>query len=824
MTDRWRRLTEIFDAVVGLPDEDRDRALDELCAGDGEIRAEVHRLLKADRRADGPVDRPAIAGMEASGRFEGAGVSRVGEAVGAYRLTAEVGRGGMGIVYRAERADELYERTVAVKLLVPPADRDVVTRFGRERSILAGLAHPHIARLLDAGVTDDGVPYLVMEYVEGRPIDRYCDEEDLGLEDRIRLFLALCDAVQFAHRNLVVHRDLKPSNILVTDDGTPFLLDFGISKLLEEGVPDATRTMALMTPAYASPEQVQGGAITTASDVYSLGVVLFQILAGRLPYEVEGRSLTEIVKTITTTEPPRPSEVAPPPHAARLRGDLDTIVLKAMRKEPDRRYGSAAELGDDLERHLEARPVEARPDTLGYRASRFVRRHRVGVASAALLALALVVGAVGTAWQARVAATERDRARLEATKAEGLNAFLLDMLQAPDPRVEGRDVRVADVLDRASNRADATLADQPGLAAEIHRTLGRTYIGLGLLPEGVAEARAAAAAARRAPGDRRRDVALALADLGTALSEAGQYEESETRQREALALFTTLGAPLDRASSMNQLGVVLNRMDRTDEAERLYRDAIAIYEAAPAERDVHAYAEALNNLGIVLGNRGEFAEAEPLHRRALDLMRGEYGEDHPEVAYMESNLAGVLDLQGRYDEAEPLYQQALATRERALGPDHALTIMGGASYANLLWLEGEPARAAEVGRTMVERAKRGLPPDHPLTAYAHLVYGQALVDLGRGGEAEAELRETLRIREATLGADHWLVANTRIVLGTALAAQRRYAEAERDMLPAYRRLQGELGPAHDRTVKAREALAALYLAWGRPDEAARYGS
>jgi serine/threonine-protein kinase len=820
VTDAWTRLTEIFDAVADLPAAERERALDELCAGNARLRAEVARLLTADRRAASAVDRPAIEGLGAAAPEPSS--SRAGERIGAYRLMEEIGRGGMGIVYRAERADALYQKTVAIKLLAPPADRAIAERFGRERAILAGLVHPHIARLLDGGVTDDGVPYLVMEYVDGRPIDRYCDEEDLDVERRVRLFVDLCEGVQFAHRNLVVHRDLKPSNILVTGDGTPFLLDFGISKLLAEGDLDATRTMSLMTPAYASPEQVTGRPITTASDVYSLGVVLYQILAGRLPYAVEGRSITEIVGAITTAEPPRASHVAPPARAPRLRGDLDTILLKALRKEPERRYGTAEGLGDDLTRYLDGRPVEARPDTFGYRTSKFVRRHKVGVASAALLALALVGGAAGTAWQARVAAGERDRARVEATKAEGLNTFLLDMLAAPDPRVEGRDVRVSDVLARASDRADATLADQPGLAAEIHRTLGRTYVGLGLLEEAVEEARAAVAAARRVPGDGRRDVALALADLGTALSEAGEYQEAETRQREALALFTELGVPLERASSMNQLGVVLNRAGREEEAERLYRDAIAVYQADPA-RVVHGYAEALNNLGIVLGNRGEFAEAEPLHRQALELMRAEYGPEHPEVAYMETNLAGVLDLQGRYDEAEPLYRRALATRDRVLGTDHPLTIMGGASYSNLLWLKGEPERAAEVGRSMVERAERGLPPDHPLIAYAHLVHGQALVDLGRAREAEDDLRETLRIRVATLGADHWLVANTRIVLGTALMGQARFAEAEREMLPAYERLLAELGPDHERTVKAREGLAALYRAWGRSAEAARFG-
>jgi serine/threonine-protein kinase len=822
MTAEWSRLVEVFDLVAALPEAERERALEKLSAGDDALRAEVRRLLAADLRTTTSVDRPAIEALTGADAA-GSGASRVGDRVGAYRLTEEIGRGGMGVVYRAERADALYHKTVAIKLLGPLADSEVLERFGREREILAALVHPNIARLLDGGVTDEGVPYLVMEHVEGRPIDRYCAEESLDLEARLALFIALSDGVQFAHRNLVVHRDLKPSNILVTGDGVPVLLDFGISKLLEADGASPTLTMHhLMTPAYASPEQVAGRPITTASDVYSLGVVLYESLTGRMPYAVEGRPLTEVAAAIAEAEPPRPSLVAPAAFAPKLRGDLDTIVLRALAKEPARRYGSAEGLADDLRRHLDGRPVAARPDTVRYRVSKFVRRHRIGVGAAALVLLALIGGAAGTAWQARVAAGERDRATLEASRAERMNEFLIDMLSAPDPRVQGRDVRVADVLDRAAARVDPSLADQPALAAEMHGTLSRTYLGLGLLEEAVREARAALERARGVPGDSRRDVAAALRRLGTALSEAGEYPEAEARHREALALFTALDQPLDRAGSMNQLAVVLNRVDRTEEAERLYRDALRIFEAHP-ERDEHEYAETINNLGVVLGNRGEFTEAEGLHRRALEIMFAMFGPDHPEVAYMQTNLAGVLDLQGRYDEAEPLYRAALATRERLLGEDHALTIMGAASFSNLLWLKGEPEEAAEVGRLAVERAERGLPDDHPLTAYAHLVFGQALVDLDRPHEAEAALREALRIRIATLGADHWLVANTRVVLGTALIGEGLYAEAEREMLPAYEKLLAELGPEHDRTRSARAGLADLYRAWGRPEDAARFG-
>src|SRR5215470_5019015 len=399
----WPLVKDVFQAALDRPPEERAAFLDSACAGDDALRREVESLLVAQREAGAFLSRPAA--LPAPPELEG-------RRVGPYRVLGPIGRGGMGVVYRAVRDDDVFRKTVALKVVAGGASAEHLRRLAHERQILGRLQHPNIATILDGGTTDEGQPYLVMEYVEGEAIDAYCAARGLGTRERLEMFRTVCSAVQYAHQNLVVHRDLKPQNVLVTPDGQPKLLDFGIAKLLAAGVdPDETPTATLlpmMTPEYASPEQVRGEAVTTASDVYSLGVVLYELLTGARPYSVRTGSLQEIVRVVCDTQPAVPSAAAPQAHG--VRGDLDTIVLKALRKEPARRYASAQELADDLRRYLEGRPVLARKDTVGYRVGKFVGRHRVGVAAAALVAASLVGGLVTTLRQARIAEANRLRA------------------------------------------------------------------------------------------------------------------------------------------------------------------------------------------------------------------------------------------------------------------------------------------------------------------------------------------------------------------------------------------------------------------------------
>jgi non-specific serine/threonine protein kinase/serine/threonine-protein kinase len=413
----WQRPKEVFLAALARPAEQRGAFLDEACGGDDELRRDVDSLLAAHDEAGGFLSTPI--GLDTDGGVEAGTPGTPPERVGPYRILDTIAHGGMGTVYRAVRDDDAFRKTVALKLVRSGRRSDYFERrFRQEREILARLEHPNIATVLDGGTSEDGQPYLVMEYVEGQPITHFCAARGLGIRDRLALFRTVCGAVQYAHQNLVVHRDIKPANVLVDGRGVPKLLDFGIARLLASGVdPDLAPTatvLPMMTPEYASPEQVKGQPVTTVSDVYALGILLYELLAGRRPYEVQTESLEAIVRVICETEPRAPSAAAHGltlPSASQLRGDLDTIVLKALRKEPERRYRTAHDLSDDVRRHLEGLPVTARADTIRYRTGKFVLRHRMAVAAGALLVLSLVAGVTTTLWQARRAQRRFDEAR-----------------------------------------------------------------------------------------------------------------------------------------------------------------------------------------------------------------------------------------------------------------------------------------------------------------------------------------------------------------------------------------------------------------------------
>ncbi|HYE94626.1 MAG TPA: serine/threonine-protein kinase, partial [Rubricoccaceae bacterium] len=491
--DRHARVSALFLDALDRPTDARAAWLAASC-DDTDIRREVAALLTQHVAETGLLDRPALA-RHADG--EAHADPRLGQRVGPWRLDAPLGRGGMGAVYRAVRADESFTQHAALKLMHAGGDADFRPRFLRERALLAGLDHPGVARLLDGGVTPDGVPYLAMELVDGEPITAHADRHRLGVEERLRLFLQACEAVAYAHRNLVVHRDLKPAHVLVdgrSERPQVKLLDFGIARLLSSDEALLTRTgPGPMTPAYAAPEQLLGQPVTTATDVYALGVVLYELLAGRRPYDVGSLTAAQAERVVCGTEPPRPSAVAPPERRRALRGDLDTIVQKAMAKEPARRYPSADALADDLRRSLDGLPVEARPATAGYRLGRFVRRHRAGV----LAATAVVAGAVALVafYTARLTA-ERDRAlratevaQSETARAEAVAAFLEQILRAPNAswyvegEAKGPDTPVRAVLDEAARRVDRDFAAQPDLQADLHHLLGDTYNALGLEEE-----------------------------------------------------------------------------------------------------------------------------------------------------------------------------------------------------------------------------------------------------------------------------------------------------------------------------------------------------
>ena len=849
--ERWARVKELFAEALEETLGERESFLARRCPDDASLREEVRTLLLAHESAGSFIETPPA--PVAAARLGEQAPQLVGRMVGPYRIVREIGHGGMGTVYMAERADGAFEKQVAIKVIRRGLDtEDVLLRFRHEREALAGLDHPNIARLLDAGSTSDGLPYFVMEYVEGIPIDRFCDQRKLTIADRLQLFQTVCGAVQAAHRNLVVHRDIKPDNILVTSGGVPKLVDFGIAKLLaptSTGARETRVTERLMTPGYASPEQVEGRPITTATDVYSLGVLLYELLTGRHPYpraRAEGsewgigehtpeKPSTVVVQSLEAAGPddvtgPRSPEevsrarqVSPAALRRELRGDLDTIVSVAMRNEPQRRYGSVEQLAEDVRRHLTGLPIMARKDALGYRAARFVGRHAAAVAAAALLLVVLLVAVVAVAWQARVAAEERDRARVESAKTRQINVFLQDMLRSPDPVNQGRNVKVVDTLDRAARRLDVDRSENPEVEAAIRRALGVTYGSLGMYDTAESHLRAALSAMPTiSPGDRA-EMAAVESELADVLSSRGDRPQAEKLYAHALGVFEALGMHEDlrRADALNGLGEVLRNRGDDVAAEAHYREALGIRRRLLGSRDV-AVAESLNNLAVVMHGRNDLVEAERLYRESLQIVRSARGDDHPGVAATLTNLATVVASRGDLAAAETLYREALTIRRRVLGEDHPSVTFTMYSYADTLNALGRYQEAIALCRDVLARRGQSLPERHPVVAASLLVLGKSLLEVGDRAGAEKALREALAIRQSILPPGHWQVASAESALGRCLAKQGRFREAEPLLVGSFERLSADRGPSHERTRDALKNLVEMYEAWGKPDMAAKY--
>nr|MBA2670026.1 serine/threonine protein kinase [Gemmatimonadota bacterium] len=759
------------------------------CAGDGELQAEVERWLRSCERADGFLEQPAAefaAGLivEADNETGGAAPERIGP----YRILHEAGHGGMGAVYLAERADDQFRQRVALKLVRGGLHSEyLVRRFREERQILASLDHPNIARLLDGGVTAEGLPFFAMEFVEGTPIDRFSDEKQLSVEQRLELFLKVCGAVQYAHRNLVVHRDLKPSNILVTHEGEPKLLDFGIAKLLSRD-PEAALTQAgmrMLTPEYASPEQIRGEPVNTASDVYSLGVLLYELLAGTPPHRRGTRTSRELEQRVLEREPERPSvavlraEVPEQVSRARgavpsklsrhLRGDLDTVVLKAMHREPQRRYATAEQFAADVRRHLDGMPVGARPDTPAYRVRKFVQRHRWGVAGAAAFVLLLLGFSTVTAVQAARIREDARRIAVERDRAQQGEAFLLGLFAQSDPfQGRGNAVSVRELLDTGVSKLSEEMANRPEIRARMFLAIGRAYYGLGESDRAILLMDSSYTLLRTLHGETDPVATAAANQLANVLRSAGRYDVAANLYQRILAARRQQygNQSPEVARSLNGLALVLLMQGRSVEAEALLRDALVIDRKDAAEEPAHL-AQTLNNLGHVLRDQGKMAAAEAAHRESLSGRRAQWGPEHFEVSVSLSNLAGVLRDRGDYIGADTLYRHALDLRRRLVGETHPDLAYDRAGYALLLHRRGELQASERVYRQALEVQLRALPSGHPLTATTLTRLGRLLLDMNRPGDARPLLEEAIATRRQVLVPGHWQIAEAEHALNAA---------------------------------------------------------
>ena len=765
----WNIIEELFHAVLERPPEERERFLAREAGNNPLLLREVRSLLEAYDRDPEFLETPAV---RITGDRETTGEEEMtGKQVGSYTVVRRIGRGGMGTVWLAERSDKEFSQQVALKIVKRGMDsEEIVRRFRTERRILASLQHPHIARLIDGGILGDGRPWFAMDYVEGGvPLNEYCNARRFPVSDRLSLFLSVCSAVMYAHRNLIVHRDLKMNNILVSGEGEVKLLDFGIAKLLSPEIDDGGTTLTmhrLLTPDYASPEQIRGEPITTAADVYSLGVLLYELLSGFRPYRLLGLSTAEIEEKVCRQSPLPPSvafrrgrenlsteEIArhrrttPSRLRGRLRGDPDTIVLTAMHRDPVRRYRSVEEMAEDIERYLQGLPLRARRDSIPYLAGKFIGRHKFGIAAAGTLFTSVTGFGTAMTIQRNRIARQAEQIGKERDKAERIADFLKSLFSSNDPAFSrGKEMTALEVLEQGLLRVEETLRDRPELQVEILLMVGEVYLEMGSYDRAESVFRRAVRLARLHPPDDPLLPAAALHALGAALKcRNGDYVESLTLFCDAFEIFrkVRLADPeretdKDIAHILNDIGVILLNLDQTEDAERLFRIVVELRRRIYAG-DHHHIAYTLNNLSISLQRSGpdRFEEGAALTLEAVEMLARLNGEDHPDTATGFYNLAQLYYRLGRIGESDEFHLRTLVIR-RKLFKRHR-------NLAHSLLRVGE----IMTGRGEFEEAERhlneGLEMLRTIQGSGHPDVAEGLVSLGRYRmrKGEPEEAETL---------------------------------------------------------------------------------
>jgi len=877
--EHWAKVRTIFNEVVDSPGADRETILARACGSDGVLRREVEDLLASDERSEEKL--LGVIGGAVTEVVHGQHNRLLGQKIGAYRITGVLGYGGMGTVYEAERADSHFKQRVAIKLVQQMAVHPQLrSRLRAERQILASLNHPYIARLIDGGETGDNIPYLVIEHVDGRPIDVYCDENKLNVQQRIELFEKVCAAVDYAHRSLVVHRDLKPANILVTADGTPKLLDFGIAKLLN---PDpAWNTVAvtrvqdrLLTPEHASPEQVLGKAITTASDVYALGVLIYELLGGRSPYANQNSTPLALERAICNADPPKVSSlfktrVVQAPEAdgfnsedvaarrsaglQRLRkqlgGDVDEIILKAMRKEPEQRYATAGQLADDLKRHRLGEAVLARQGGRRYRAAKFVRRNALSVSLVSLVMVSLTAFSAAL-WNQTIKLDEqRARAERELKTQRETSAFLVNIFKSADPyKTDGAQYTVRELLDQAESKILLSLETEPEVRAVMLDSIAFAYLGqymhekaVPLLEKAVEIRRqradtepAALAVSLTNLADGLRGTsptaadryyreakalfekayglrAKAVADVLVSMARLRQTGESELREaekllNEALGMYNeTVGMKsLEVGEVFAHLANVRMWDGEWTEAEKLLQQATAIFSEQHLARTNPNYFTTLGLLGYAKLQLGSLSEAEKLINESLELQRQVFGNVNPMVATALQNLAVLHEKQEQYPLAIENLREALAIKDKFSSkqdPDKGYLLD---SIANLYFRMGNFPEAEREVRAALDIYRTTLAAHHMYIGSSQELLGEILLARGEPAAAEKALRQAISIWQANQGAE-WRHGRAQSTLGVIVHRLGRVTEAESLLVESVRILAKHRGDRDELTLKARERL------------------
>lgn len=873
--DTDRDALALFDRVLELSVDERDAYLHEHC-DDEAVRKRVVAMLEADSRDAGMLEQDAdrqLAELDPDAVAE----PPMPKQIGAYRIAGLIGHGGMATVYRGERADEAFEQTVAIKVILPSRrSKHWQSRFLQERQILASLQHPNIAALLDGGLTDEGEPYFAMEFVDGLPITTYCDEHRLTVKQRVHLFLSVCDAVNYAHRNLIVHRDLKPSNILVDENGLPKLLDFGIAKLLSDERGDRTQTvLRALTPDYAAPEQFTGGQVTTAVDIYALGGLLYELISGRTPFSDVRGSALDIERSIrergaqpfsshlATIDPEERAQAAEARGLARgrlrrtIRGDLENIALKALRAEPERRYATVDSLAADLRRYLDGLPVLARADSTWYRMKKFATRHPVGVPLSAIAIIGLLLSTGFALQQSEEARTAAARARLEAAKANETRDFVTSLFEFADPDNSlGERLTARQLLDLGANRVNEELAGQPDLRAEMLLLLANTYSQLGLYdsalplaeqahdlyadlrtPEKQLDALIVRARLVRLKGDFETAISLldvaaelpgnndgarraaVLVERGEVLREQAKFDLADAAFSGALDIDRKrLAPPADIARDLYRMGTLKFSAGDSAGALELLREAAARL-AESGESSTTQYASIQHDIGVMLIQRGELRGAQDVLENVRETRTRLLGDAHPDLAVTLKELAGIARQQGDNEVAERLYQQALAINETMLGSDHPETSNNLNSLAVFYRGRGEDELALSYAQRALAGATEAYGGQHPTVGLMTINVGSMQRLLGDLDSAFETVSNGLAILVDALGENHHLsgvaynaLAGVQQELGDDAAAESNYRKA----LGIF---EATAGANHPHTVAILNGLASVLMKTGRPGEA-----